>query len=97
MKKITTSLLIGFSTTLLSGLSPNKTFYGELPNVKVASEPILGIGSWGYILPWLRKVVYPSSTLQVSWRNFIVDIAFWSFIGYALLSIGLKLKLSMKT
>lgn len=83
MKKLS-SLLIGFSITLLSGFLPNKTIYGELPNIKVASEPVLGVGSWGYILPWLRKIVYPNSQLQVSWRNFFADIVIWSFISYTL-------------
>jgi len=89
MRRVAIALLAGLCVTLLSGLLYNRTIYGELPNVRVASEPILGVGYWGYILPWLRKVVYPGSSLQVIWRNLCVDVAIWGLAVYALFRVGM--------
>jgi len=77
------ALVVGLLVTMLLGLSPNHAVYGELPNVGIAYKPILGVGYWGYILPWLRKVVYPGSPLEVVWPNFVADIGVWTLLSYA--------------
>jgi len=74
---------MGLSVTIFSGLLPNRVIYGELPDVRIAYEPILGVGHWGYVLPWLRRIVYPGSASEVVLRNLAADIAIWTLVSYA--------------
>jgi hypothetical protein len=72
---------------MLLGLFPNRTIYGEIPFVTIAREPMLGVGQWGYVLPWLRRIVYPGSPLEVVWQNLVADLTIWTLLSYALISI----------
>lgn len=86
-KRLTIALMLGFSVTILSGLFPNRVVYGEIPFVGIAYERMLGVGYWGYVLPWLRKIVYPSSAFEVVWRNLAADVAIWTLVSHALISM----------
>ena len=69
------SILTGIIITLLTALFPNVF--------------LLGVSYWGYLLPWLRQLVYPGSKLEIIWVNFFVNILIWSVILYmALLSVS---------
>ena len=78
------ALLIGCSTTILTGLLPNRTVYGEIPRIGITYEPMLGVGYWGYILPWLRKIIYSGSQPEIVWGSFVSNSAIWSIISFAL-------------
>ena len=56
---------------------------GLFPNIF-----LLGVNYWGYFLPWLRRIVYPGSPLEVLWIYLIVDVIIWSVLVYlTLLSV----------
>jgi len=68
------SLLTGIIITLITALFPNVF--------------LMGISHWGYLLPWLRRVVYPGAPLEILWVYFISDIIIWSVLIYlALISV----------
>ncbi len=68
------SLLTGIIITLITGFFPNIF--------------LIGVSYWGYLLPWMSRVVYPGAPLQIIWINFIVDVVIWSVLIYlGLLSI----------
>ena len=86
-KRLTIALIMGLSVTMLLGLFSNRAIYGELPDVRIAYEPILGVGHWGYVLPWLRRILYPGSASEIVWRNLTADIAIWTLVSYALILV----------
>jgi hypothetical protein len=68
------SIITGIVITLITGLFPNVF--------------LLGVNYWGYFLPWLRRIVYPGSPLEVLWIYLIVDVIIWSVLIYlTLLSV----------
>ncbi len=55
--KITlSSVLMGVLATLVSGFLFNPFVVGDFPNITVVSEPLMGVGYWGYLLPWLKQI-----------------------------------------
>ena len=89
-KTLTQSVIIGIVVTLITGILMNLNIVGELPNIMVSSEPILGVSYWGYPLAWISQVVYPGAVKQVIWINLIVDIVIWSFFVLVVLKIKKK-------
>jgi len=83
VKRLTIAVIIGFSLTMLLGFLPNRSIYGEIPEIGIAWEPMLGAGHWGYVLPWLTKVVYPGSATEIVWRNLAMDVVIWTLVSYA--------------
>lgn len=68
------SILTGILITLITGVFQNVF--------------LLGVSYWGYFLPWLRRIVYPGSSLEILWVYFIADIIIWSvFIYLAIISV----------
>ncbi|NIO44675.1 MAG: hypothetical protein GTN36_03940 [Candidatus Aenigmarchaeota archaeon] len=68
------SLLTGIIITLITALFPNVF--------------LVGVSHWGYLLPWLRRVVYPGAAFEVLWVYFLSDIVIWSVLIYlALISV----------
>jgi hypothetical protein len=86
-RKIAFSILIGLVVTTVSGMWINTSVVGELPDVQLVSEPLLGVSYWGFLFPWLKQVVYPGAVKSVIWQNFIADVFFWSIVGYIVLSV----------
>ena len=95
-RRIAFSILIGLVVTSVSGLMSNQSIIGELPNARVVSTPILGVSYWGYVLPWLRQVVYPGAAKTVMWLNFAADVIIWSLIACVVLAV-FKLPVAGKT
>jgi len=62
------SIITGIVITLITGLFPNVF--------------LLGVNYWGYFLPWLRRIVYPGSPLEVLWIYVLVDVIIWSVLVY---------------
>ncbi|OGI12126.1 hypothetical protein A3K64_02210 [Candidatus Micrarchaeota archaeon RBG_16_36_9] len=49
---------------------------------------LLEVNYWGYLFPWVRRMVYPGAPMEVLWVNFILDAIIWSvFIYLAILSV----------
>ena len=86
-RRLAFSILIGLVVTTVTGLNLNSNLIGELPNVQFITQPWLGVSYWGYILPWLKQVVYPGMTKQVIWQNFVADVVIWTIVAYIVLTI----------
>jgi len=77
------SLLTGIIITLITAFFPNVF--------------LVGVSHWGYLLPWLRRVVYPGAPFEILWIYFITDIIIWSVLMYlALVSVGGEKKVKKK-
>lgn len=85
--RIVFALLIGLVITAVSGISLNSNIVGELPNVLFVTEPLLGVSYWGYMLPWLKQIVYPGEARRVIWQNFAADAVLWTIITYIVLAV----------
>ena len=78
MKKLLAySLISAVLLTLLTGLAPN-------------NMGLLGVGYWGYFLPWLSKVVYPDAPYAINWLYFFIDVGIWFGISFAVIKLVLK-------
>lgn len=84
------SILIGLVITLITGIFMNARFVGEFPNLKYATQPLLGVSYWGYPLAWIKQVVYPNAPKQIIWFNFVVDWIIWSGIVFAFMKMSFK-------
>lgn len=86
--KITfSSVLVGVLVTLVSGFLFNPFVVGDFPNIRVVSEPLMGVGYWGYLLPWLKQVVaWPIPPRTIIWQNLVIDLILWSAIPFAILT-----------
>ena len=77
------SLLTGIIITLITGFFPNVF--------------LVGVSHWGYLLPWMRRVVYPGAPFEILWIYFISDIIIWAVLIYlALLSVQEEKKQPVK-
>ena len=94
IRKITIcSILIGIAVTLVLGASLNPYVVGDFPKIKVVSEPVMGVGYWGYLLPWLKRVVtWPPPPKTIIWQNLIIDLVVWSIIPFAVLTVFFREK-----
>ena len=84
--RIVYSLLIGLVVTAVSGISANQIIAGELPSVQLVMQPLLGVNYWGYMLPWLKQIVYPGEVKRVIWQNFAADAVLWTIVAYIVLA-----------
>ena len=94
--RLLVSILIGLVVTVVSGININQNIAGEIPNVRVVEQPLLGASYWGYILPWLRQIIVPGAIKTVMWLNFIADVLVWTIIAYIVLTL-LKLPAQPQT
>ena len=85
--RLLVSILIGLVVTVVSGININQNIAGEIPNVRVVEQPLLGASYWGYILPWLRQIIVPGAIKTVMWLNFIADVLVWTIIAYIVLTL----------
>lgn len=85
--RLLASILIGLVVTVVSGININGSIVGELPDVRIVSQPLLGASYWGYILPWLRQIIVPGAIKTVMWLNFAVDVLIWMLIAYIVLTL----------
>ena len=94
IQKITVfSILIGIAVTLVSGVLINPFIVGDFPKIRVVSKPVLGVVYWGYLLPWLKRVVImPIPPKTIIWQNLIIDLVVWSIIPFAVLTVFLRRK-----
>ncbi len=69
------SLIIGGIITSFSGLLPN------IP------PSLLGVGYWGYPLPWLKQVVYPGAPKVIIWHFLILDWLIWTGLSFSVLYV----------
>ncbi|NIM47585.1 MAG: hypothetical protein GTN40_05525 [Candidatus Aenigmarchaeota archaeon] len=77
------SLLTGIIITLITGFFPNVF--------------LLGVSYRGYLLPWMRSVVYPGAPFEILWIYFLTDIIIWTVLIYlALLSVQEEKKQPVK-
>jgi hypothetical protein len=66
------SLILGGIITIFSGLLPNTT------------QGILGVGYWGYPIPWIKQIVYPGAPRVILWHFFVLDWIFWMVLFLSL-------------
>ena len=95
IQKITIcSILIGIAVTLVSGAFPNHNVVGDFPNIKVVYPyPPPGMSYWGYLLPWLKRVVImPIPPKTIIWQNLIIDLVVWSIVPFAVLTVFFREK-----
>jgi len=76
-KMIAFSVLLGLAITVVTSFFANTCVIGEFPNVRFVSIPLIGVGYWGFPLPWLKQIVYPGATKEIIWSHFIIDLLFW--------------------
>ena len=65
--------ILGVIITLISGLLPN------MPT------QLLGVGYWGYPLPWIKQVVYPGAPKVIIWHFLILDWIIWMGLSFGVL------------
>lgn len=76
-KAIAFSVFLGLLITVATYFLYNSYVIGEFPNVRFVSIPLIGVGYWGFPLPWLKQIVYPGATKEIIWSHFIIDLLFW--------------------
>jgi len=72
-EKQTYSILSGVLITVITGFIPN------------VFPLMLGSDRWGYLLPWLRRIVYPGAPLEIVLTSFVADVLIWSVLTYLFL------------
>ena len=77
---VLSSCILGGIITIFSGLLPN------IP------PGLLGVGYWGYPLPWIKQVVYPGAPKVIVWHFFVLDWLIWMGLSFAVL-YGIKIYL----
>lgn len=92
VKSLTWAVLIGIIASLVSGLFYNANFVGTFPSVKFYPAPLLGVGRWGWIFPWLSRIVYPNAPLVIDWVNLIADAVIWTLAAFFVLNLIIKKK-----
>jgi len=79
------SLLLGLAITLVTGVFVNTNVIGEFPDIEITTEPWVGVSYRGYILPWIRQVVYPEAPQEIVLANLIMDVVVWTLIAVAVM------------
>lgn len=64
------SCIVGGIVTILSGLLSN------------TSLGLVGVGYWGYPLPWIRQIVYPGAPKVLIWQFLILDWLIWTALSF---------------
>ena len=72
------SFVAGLAITFLTSILINNVVVGELPDIRLVSEPLLGVSYWGYPLPWMKQVVYPNAGKEIILSHFLINIAYWT-------------------
>jgi len=79
------SLLLGLVITFVTGVFVNTNIIGEFPDIEITTEPWVRVSYRGYILPWIRQVVYPGAPQEIVLANLVMDIVIWTLIALAVL------------
>lgn len=77
-KTIAFSVLLGLVVTIATSFVYNSYVIGEFPDVRFVSIPLVGVGYWGFPLPWVKQIVYPGATKEIIYSHFVIDLLFWT-------------------
>jgi len=81
-KMIAFTVFLGLLITVATYFVYNSYVIGEFPDVRFVSIPLIGVGYWGFPLPWMKQIVYPGAVKEIIWSHFVIDVLFWAAVVF---------------